>query len=287
VRIGRFRIGGLALLACFIAAHASAEDVPKRVITLGGDVTEIVFSLGEQQRLAGRDSTSVFPAEAAPVADVGYFRQLGAEGVLSLKPDLILATAAAGPPEALEQIGSAGVRIVRMPDGYSPDGLFEKVATISNALGIVEKGTALSDTLKRDMAAATAEVAGLPGKPKVLFIIGSGNGAPMAAGRRTAADALIGLAGGENIFAAYEGYKPISLEAAAAAGPETIAMMDHTLEAMGGVAGVVGNPALRLTPAAKAKRIVARNGSFLLSFGPRLPKAIVEFAHAIRGKGQS
>jgi iron complex transport system substrate-binding protein len=59
-------------------------------------------------------------------------------------------------------------------------------------------------------------------------------------------------------------------------------MMAHTLQSMGGPDSVADHPALRLTPAARAKRIVARDGSYLLSFGPRLPQAIVDFAHAIR-----
>jgi iron complex transport system substrate-binding protein len=64
-------------------------------------------------------------------------------------------------------------------------------------------------------------------------------------------------------------------------------MMDHTLKTMGGVAAVAEHPALRLTPAAKTKRIVVRDGSYLLSFGPRLPQALVDFARAIRGQEPS
>ena len=109
----------------------------------------------------------------------------------------------------------------------------------------------------------------------------------MAAGRDTAADALIELAARSNVFASHKGYKAISLEAAAASGPQAIAMMEHTLKSLGGVSGVAEHPALRLTPTAKHKRIIARDGSFLLSFGPRLPLAIVDFARAIRGQAPS
>ena len=61
---------------------AHAQGQPVRVIALGGDITEIIYRLGEQSRLAGRDATSTFPAEAQGIPAVGYFRQLGAEGVL-------------------------------------------------------------------------------------------------------------------------------------------------------------------------------------------------------------
>ena len=288
LRFGSFAWAAL-LLAPFLAPGptAHAQSQPARVIALGGDITEIIYRLGEQQRLAGRDATSTFPAEAQAIPAVGYFRQLGAEGVLSLKPDLILAAASAGPPEVLQQIVATGVPVVRLPDAHTTDGLLDKVDRIAKALGVPEKGAQLAAKLRQDLAEAKTVVAGMSGRPKVLFIINAGGGAPMAAGRDTAADSLIALSAAENVFASHTGYKALSSEAIAAAAPEAIGMMDQTLQSMGGVAAVAAHPALRLSPAVKHSRIVAREGSFLLSFGPRLPEAIVEFARAIRGKGQS
>jgi iron complex transport system substrate-binding protein len=282
-------VSAVLLLAFFMAPSLAvhAQSQPSRVITLGGDITEIIYRLGEQGRLAGRDATSKFPAEAQAIPEVGYFRQLGAEGVLSLKPDLILAAASAGPPEVLQQIVATGVPVVRLADAHTTDGLLDKVERIAKALGVVEKGAQLAAKLRQDIAEATSAIAAMPGKPKVLFIMNAGGGAPMAAGRDTAADSLIALCHGENVFAAHTGYKALSSEAMAAAAPEAIGLMEHTLQSMGGVSAVTGHPALRLSPAAKESRIVARDGSFLLSFGPRLPEAMVDFARAIRGKSHS
>lgn len=273
----------LALSAAAAFRLSPARAGAERVVTLGGDLTEIVFALGEGGRLAGRDSTSTWPPEAEKLPDVGYFRQLGAEGVLSLRPGLILASQSAGPREALAQIEAAGVRIVQLPDTHSPAGLLQKVKEVARELGVPGKGEALAMELGGKLEKVQAEVGQLDGRPRVLFIINAGGGAPMAAGRETAADALIRLAGGENVFTEHTGYKAISSEAAAAAAPEAIAMMEQTLGAMGGVEGVAGHPALSLTPAAKSKRIVAREGSYLLSFGPRLPEVVTDFARAIRG----
>lgn len=267
-----------------LAPGPGVQAQAQRIIALGGDITEIVYLLGAQQRLAGRDTTSTFPAEANAIPSVGYFRQLGAEGVLSLRPDLILASASAGPPEVLQQIVATGVPVLRLPEVHTAESLLGKVARIANALSLPGEGVRLAGQLRQEIDAAKAAVAAMPGKPKVLFIVAGGGGAPMAAGRDTAADALIALCAGENVFAAHRGYKVVSLEAMAATGPDAIGMMDHTLEAMGGATTVAGNPALRLTPAAKHMRIVARDGSFLLGFGPRLPQAIVDFAKAIRGQ---
>lgn len=283
----RFVLCALAALLLAPSPAVHAQTAPARVIALGGDITEIIYQLGEQARLVGRDATSSFPEEARSLPDVGYFRQLGAEGVLTLKPDLILAASSAGPAEVLQQIVSAGVQVVRLSDAHTADGLFDKVNRVAKALGVPEKGAALEARLRKDIAEAQSAVAAMSGKPRVLFIINAGGGAPMAAGRDTAADALIALCGAENVFASYTGYKALSSEAITAAAPEAIGMMDHTLQSMGGLPAVLAHPALRLSPAAREHRIVARDGSFLLSFGPRLPEAIVDFARAIRGKGQS
>jgi iron complex transport system substrate-binding protein len=275
--------GALGLLVFAILAAPALAGESKRILTLGSDITEIVYVLGAGEWLAGRDATSTYPDAAKALPDVCYFRQLGAEGVLSLRPDLILASAQAGPPQVLKQIGAAGVRIVTMAEGYSPELLLAKVEAVGLALQLPEKGVAeVTARLRAEIADARTAVAAMRGRPKVLFLIGGG--APMAAGRNTAADAMIALAGGENVFSAHSGYKPISLEAAAAAAPDAIAMMDQTLTAMGGVSGAAKHPALMLTPAAKTGRIIARNGSALLSFGPRLPAAMVDFARAIRGE---
>ncbi|MDP5347127.1 MAG: ABC transporter substrate-binding protein, partial [Paracoccaceae bacterium] len=63
----------------------------QRVLALGGAVTEIVYALGQGDRLVARDSTSLYPPETATLLDVGYVRALSPEGVLSVDPDLILA----------------------------------------------------------------------------------------------------------------------------------------------------------------------------------------------------
>ena len=78
------------LAAAFLFAGHAAADGPQRVVTAGGDLTEIVYALGAADRLIGVDSTSNHPAEATAKAQIGYVRQISPEGVLSLTPDLLL-----------------------------------------------------------------------------------------------------------------------------------------------------------------------------------------------------
>ncbi|WP_164135326.1 ABC transporter substrate-binding protein, partial [Stenotrophomonas maltophilia] len=79
----------------------------------GGAITEIVYALGLEGRLVGIDSTSLYPQQALKEkANVGYMRQLSAEGVLGLNPELILATEGAGPKETISVLSAAKVPIV-------------------------------------------------------------------------------------------------------------------------------------------------------------------------------
>lgn len=82
-----------------------------RLITLGGSITEIVYALGAEAQLVGTDSTSFYPPAAAKTPKVGYFRQLSAEGILSLRPDVTVGTDDIGPPAVIDQVRSAGVKV--------------------------------------------------------------------------------------------------------------------------------------------------------------------------------
>ncbi|MBK1671552.1 hypothetical protein CKO28_26495 [Rhodovibrio sodomensis] len=126
-----------------LAPSALASD-DARVVSVGGSVTEIVYALGAEERLVGVDSTSLYPPAAQEVPDVGYMRRLSAEPILSLEPDIVLAAADAGPPEALAQLRAAGVEVVEVPDTPSPAGVTEKVRAVAAALGMAGQGEALA-----------------------------------------------------------------------------------------------------------------------------------------------
>lgn len=121
----------LALIALLpFAALAAPEE---RVVALGGDVTEIVYALGAQPSLVARDSTSQWPAAATALPDVGYLRQLNAEGILATRPTLVLASAQAQPSLVLKQIEQSNVRVVTIPASNDLNAIDEKVRVIAEA----------------------------------------------------------------------------------------------------------------------------------------------------------
>ncbi len=284
-------LAGLALLPAAARAatvkDADGQNVTikdaSRLITLGGDVTEIAYALGLGERVVAVDTTSLYPPAVEQLPKVGYLRQLGSEALLSLRPSAILASGDAGPPAVLRQLRDAGVPLLHMATSRRPEDVAEKISLIARAVDHEAAGTALRARFDSELAQARREVAAFADHPRCLFILSMNGGAPMAAGNHTAADAMIRLAGGVNVFGETQGYKAISPEVAAAAAPEVLLMMSQTLEGIGGAAAAAALPAIAVTPAGQKKRVAAIDGNFHLGFGPRLPAAISEIARRMRG----
>ena len=254
--------------------YAQPDADTSRIVTLGGSVTEIVYALGAGDQVVGVDASSVYPAAAAEKPNVGYFREVPAEGVLSLNPSLVLALEGTGPPTVFEQFRSAGVRTVEVPDTPSVAGARQKIRKIGDLLGRSAQADSLIQVMERDLEAARALRAEASSTPRVLFVYARGSGTMNVAGRGTSAAAMIELAGAENAITGFEGFKPMSAEAVVEAEPDAILALTRGLESIGGEKGLLEQPGIPLTPAGKNKRIAAMDDLLLLGFGPRLGTAV-------------
>jgi iron complex transport system substrate-binding protein len=270
-----------------VARHAKAAPT-RRIVSVGGAVTEILYRLGLDAEIVGVDSTSLYPAEALKTkANVGYIRALGAEGVLSLNPSLVIAAEGAGPPDALRLIEQAGVTIVRVTDQPSPAGIMERVKVVAKTLGADERGATLIQEIERGFAELDAMKTRIKQPAKTLFVLSFQNGRPLVGGAGTTADAMLALAGATNVASSLNGWKPLSDEGLIAAAPEAIVMMDH------GPGGAASDPftypAFAATPAAAKRRLVVMDSLYLLGFGPRTPDAARDLMTALHpdqiGKG--
>lgn len=260
------------------ASHVQAESKP-RIVSIGGAVTEILYRLGHADDIVGVDSTSLYPTDVLKTkTNVGYVRALGAEGILSLNPSLIIANDGAGPPDALRLIGQAGVPIVRVPDEPSPAGIGHRVEIISQAVGEAEKGSALRAEIEQgftQLAAARVKVAH---PARTLFVLSLQNGRPLVGGKGTTADAMLTLAGAANVASSFTGWKPLSDEGLIAAAPEAIVMMDRGPT---DAADLFSYPAFAATPAAARRRLIVMDSLYLLGFGPRTPSAAQDLLMAL------
>lgn len=258
-------------------------DDLSRIITLGGTVTEIVFALGSGDNVVAVDSSSSYPTQVSDLPQIGYQRRLSAEGVLALDPSLILATTEAGPSEAIQHLRDTGVDVLVLGADDSVEGVAEKIRGFAKALDREAEGESLVVQLEEDLAQARAYVQSAESQPRVLFIYARGAGAVSVAGQDTGAHTMIQLAGGENAIEGFEGYRPLTAEAALAAAPDVILMFTSGLQSLGGQHGLLEIPGIAQTPAAQNGRIVAMDGLYLLNFGPRMGQAVLDLAKQIRG----
>ena len=260
----------------FVPAHAQ-----ERIVSIGGDITEMIYAMGQGDRIVATDSTSVYPAAAEETPKVGYMRQLSAEGVLSVEPDLILISGAARPAAAVELLRQSGVRMIEMEPVYTIEAITDKVRRVAQTLGVETEGERLVADIENDWETAQAEIAGFDRGLDALFFATLRDGSPRAAGDETAAAAIIGLMGAENVFSGQTGYRTLSLEAAVAADPDIILVMSHHVERIGGYESVVNHPALSLTGAARDGRVFLIDEVTVMQFGPRTPRAVADLAKSI------
>lgn len=263
-----------------IMVHA-ADERYSRIVAIGGSVTEIVYALGEERRLVGRDSTSIYPPEALKLPDAGYIRALSPEGVLSLNPDLILALDGAGPPEALATLEAARVPFVTIPEGHDQTAIPRKVEAVGAALGVQHKAHELATKLTSALDHAIEDAARTERKARVLFVLSIQNGRVMAAGNGNNADGIVRLAGAENVLSGINGYKQVSDEAVITAAPDVIVMMNSVGSHSPDDEAVLSHPAIAATPAGKEKRLIRMDGMYLLGFGPRTAEAITSLHAAL------
>lgn len=258
----------LILLCVGMASQVQAE----RVITVDGSLTEIVYALQAEDTLVAVDTTSRYPVAASALPDVGYMRQLSTEGILALQPTLVIATTDAGPERVFVQLQAAGVRVERIDNEYSVEGVLHKVERVASALGREAQGKALNGRIQQQVKQALESLPSSESSPNTLFLLGAGHQGLMASGHGTQASAMMSMLQLNNVMT-YRGYKPVSTEATVQANPELV-LIAYT--------GTQKNPELArqlvMTDAHKQQRIHELDTSLVLGFGPRIGEALQALA---------
>jgi len=275
-------LGGLAAVLLFPNLVLASESLPQRWVSSGGALSEWVVVLGGERKLVGVDTTSRHPVSLTQLPSVGYQRQLAAEGILALRPDLLLGSEEMGPPPVLEQLAAAGVHIERLTARAELHSLQANLQRLGQLLGD-EAGAqrAFADYQARlqtqqqwvEQAQRSQEA------PGVLLLLGHAGGSPLVGGVDTAADWLINRAGGRNL-ASHSGYKALSSEALLALDPQVVVVADRALEGDAARRALLQqNPALAGTRAAREGRLLALDPTLLVGgLGPRVPDGLAMLA---------
>lgn len=257
-----------------LTVHA-AEAPAQRWISAGGALSEWVVELGGAERLVAVDTTSQHLPHLQQLPVIGYQRQLAAEGILALAPDVLVGTEEMGPLPVLEQLRAAGVQIEVMPATAELNVLQSNLRRLGELLGAPQRGAqAAADYAERldQQQRRTALAVQQQLAPGVLLLLGHAGASPMAAGQESLGNWLIEQAGGRNL-ASHRGYKALSVEALVALDPEVLLIADRSLQGEAvRVAILQQNPALASTRAFRNGRVLLIDPTLLVGgLGPRLP----------------
>lgn len=257
---------------------ALAATAPQRIVSLGIGLGETLAALGVGDRVVGRDEASMSPAiSSAPVVTKAH--ATSAEQVLALTPDLVLVDAGSGPPEAIDQIRSAGVAVVEVPQAWTLADIGPRTRAAAEAVGVPAD---IADAVVAE--SASGSVTPGPDPPTVAFLYLRGTSAVyLLGGQGSGADALIAAAGGRDVGAelGLGAFTPLTAEALAAADPDVLLVMTKGLESVGGVDGLVALPGVAQTTAGRERRVIAVDDTVLLSFGPRTGALVDALAEAL------
>ena len=265
----------LALMASALMALAEPyTGIDKRIVTIGGAATEIVFALGAGNSVVATDLSSIYPPQARELPMVGYVRNISPEGVLSMEPDLVIATGALGPPNARQMLERLDIDIIWLPKLSTPEELLSSIKTVSERLSRIEAAEALIEGVNRDLAQASKNSSNWAKDAlTVLFLLEppGKSSSGMGGGLNSKADTLISLAGGKNAATGFSGFKPVSAESLVAMNPDVILVGQSNRH--GGspesIQAMIATPALSEVSAIKKDAVYAVPLDDL-AFGPRL-----------------
>jgi iron complex transport system substrate-binding protein len=250
---------------------------PRRIISLAPSITETLFALGLDREIVGVTDFCNYPEAALSRPKVGSFISLSAERIVSLNPDLILATADGNRKESVDQLTRLGLPVYTVSPS-NLDQTFRMIATIGRITGRDKEALALVHRLRQRVRHVTSVTEHLP-RPKVFFQIGLDS--LVTVGRDTFLNELITLAGGVNI-AGEENirYPRLSIERVLTAAPDIIIVT--SMKGEGSFAQAKRNWMRRSSlPAVRRGQIYLMETDVVFRPSPRIVDGLEELARLI------
>lgn len=243
------------LVVSLMLAQFSAQ-AQERIISAGSAITELVYALGASDQLVAVDVTSQHFIEGSEIPQVGYHRQLSAEGLLALNPSYLIGSSEMGPESTINSLKSSQVKVAVVPSGDSIDDLFQRIDVVANITGTEANAPALKQTISTQLEKLHSH--SLANKPKVIFLMLSKGRPANIGGKETTVDTIITLSGATNPARDYvSSYKPVSMEAIVEMQPDYLLVSDRAWQSLGGEKGILDAfPLLAATPSATGNKII-------------------------------
>jgi iron complex transport system substrate-binding protein len=213
----------LLVFACLCLAMSATATTPEfepehRIISTDASVTNLLFEFDQQNSLIAVDVTSQLPKGFKTLPNIGYHRNLSAEGLLSLKPSIVIGSEMMGPENVIKALTQAGIPFLQLPTAKTIDTLKININQVAQTLNEVEKSAQLMQWI--DEQAGRLEKQSLK-EERIAFLLSMDPTKLRLAGKGTNGDALITLLGAKNI-SDFENYRNVSAESLLAMKPTVI-----------------------------------------------------------------
>ncbi|SET43325.1 heme/hemin ABC transporter substrate-binding protein [Thorsellia anophelis] len=265
----------LSLLCLVFFSHPIFAK-EQRIVSIGGDLTEIIYALGADDKLVARDSTSISPEQVLKLPDVGYMRMLNAEGILAQKPDLIIASEDAGPASVFTQLNAVNANVLRVTSEKSVESTREKIIALGNALDLKDKASILIGQFDEELSQVTTSPLGV----KAVFILTFEGAEASVAGTQTAPDAMFNYIGIKNAAQSMTRYQKFSAEGMAAMNPDVIVVSKRGIDKLG-EDKIWELPGVNATLAGKHKKLIVVDDIGFLGFTLQTPNTLKDFRLAL------
>ena len=250
-----------------------------RIVSLSGDVTEVIYELGLGENIVAIDVTTTFPEAATSLPVVGFGQQLAPEPVLAFEPTLVIGDELTAPSDSVELLRGAGVPVVILETQITLDGVLDKINQIAGILGVEDEGNALAERVGKEIDDALALAAKATEEPRVAYVYIRGPGTVLLFGQFMPTNAMIKGAHGLDVAAARGvlGAVPLTPEALIAAEPDVIVLPTGGLTALGGLEALNELPGIAQTPAGQSGTFLDYEEAYFFNLGPRAGQALMEF----------
>jgi len=277
-------IAALPLFGCRFKNEEHGEH-QQRIISLSKQYSEILFALGANQDLVAVDLSSTYPPEIKSLPTVGYHRALSAEGIVAVKPTLVLHDNNVGPEHVMRQLEQLKIPMkVFEAKGVDIPSTKALVSEMGGYFHREAQAASLNQKLDADMANALRKANVYSTKPKVLIIhFGRASNIYLTITQASTAGKMIEWAGGEIPIQGERGMLQLSPEVIASADPDVILLTDFGYDRLGSPEQITALPGVGATRAAKNKRIYRVEEHDLVYMGPRTGENVLrlqEMMHA-------
>jgi iron complex transport system substrate-binding protein len=261
----------------------------QRIIVIGQVYNEIIWDLGAEKDVVGVDVSSTYPPAVKKVQTVGYHRALSAEGILSLKPTLIIHDGSVGPPQVMQQIASLKIPTLTFKaSNDSIDGTKALIREIGAYFQKQAKAEELCRKLDADLANSLAEVKRYTDQPRVAVIhFGRASNIYLVVGKGGKGDGgaaaqMVAYAGGQMAIDKKGMERMASPEVVAKANPDVILMTEFGYDRLGGSLDQIKTlPGVATSNAARDNRIYKIAEHELMYFNPDSGAAVARVAKLI------